>query len=93
MKDADYITDFIEYFLIYVAAKGDKPAFTIFPRYHQLRSTRALTANLQDFVEKEDILGKKYLINHSPGSGKTLTISWMAERLDSLFNTVKNEKL
>ncbi len=89
----DYITDFIEYFLIYVTTKEDKSAFTIFPRYHQLRSTRNLATDLQAYVEDKESLGKKYLINHSPGSGKTLTISWMAERLDSLFDTVRNEKI
>jgi type I restriction enzyme, R subunit len=37
-------------------------------------------------------LGKKYLINHSAGSGKTLTIAWMADLLDSLY-TAENEKI
>ena len=91
----EYICDFIEYFLIYVPANTERqnPAFTIMPRFHQLRSTRNLTANLLDFVETHDSLGKKYLINHSPGSGKTLTIGWMAERLDSLYKCTNNEKV
>jgi type I restriction enzyme, R subunit len=91
----EYICDFIEYFLIFVPANAEKqsPAFTIMPRFHQLRSTRNLTANLLDFAETNDALGKKYLINHSPGSGKTLTIGWMAERLDSLNKSTNNEKV
>lgn len=91
----EYICDFIEYFLIYVAANAERqsPAFTIMPRFHQLRSTRNLTADLLDFAETNDVLGKKYLINHSPGAGKTLTIGWMAERLDSLNKSTNNEKV
>ncbi|MFA6924684.1 MAG: DEAD/DEAH box helicase family protein [Bacteroidales bacterium] len=91
----EYISDFIEYFLIYVSAnaKKQKPAFTIMPRFHQLRSTRNLTSDLLEYAETHDVLGKKYLINHSPGSGKTLTISWMAERLDSLHKATTNEKV
>ena len=91
----EYICDFIEYFLIYVAANTERqsPAFTIMPRFHQLRSTRNLTADLLYFAETHDVLGKKYLINHSPGAGKTLTIGWMAERLDSLNKSTNNEKV
>jgi type I restriction enzyme, R subunit len=90
----EYICDFIEYFLIYVPAEPEKQqaAFTIIPRFHQLRSTRKLSADLLDSIERHGVLGKKYLINHSPGAGKTLTISWMAERLDSLHIVTTNEK-
>jgi len=91
----EYISDFLEYFLIYVPANAEKQtaAFSIMPRFHQLRSTRKLTADLLDFAETNDVLGKKYLINHSPGSGKTLTIGWMAERLDTLNKSTTNEKV
>jgi len=91
----EYICDFLEYFLIYVSANTERqsPAFTIMPRFHQLRSTRNLTADLLDYAETHDVLGKKYLINHSPGAGKTLTIGWMAERLDSLNKSTNNEKV
>jgi type I restriction enzyme R subunit len=30
-------------------------------------------------------IGRKYLIHHSAGSGKTLSICWLADRLHSLF--------
>lgn len=91
----EYICDFIEYFLIHVSAlpAEHQSAFTIMPRFHQLRSTRNLTADVLTHADKNDILGKKYLIHHSPGSGKTLTISWMAERLNSLYKTTTNEKV
>ncbi len=38
-------------------------------------------------------IGRKYLINHSAGSGKTLSICWLADRLHSLFKPGTNEKL
>ena len=44
------------------------------------------------FAAKGDI-GRKYLINHSAGSGKTLTICWLADRLHSLFKPGTSEKL
>ena len=44
------------------------------------------------FAAKGDI-GKKYLADHSAGSGKTLSICWLADRLHSLFKPGTNEKL
>ena len=44
------------------------------------------------FAEKGDV-GKKYLAQHAPGSGKTLTICWLAAKLDALFKPGTNEKL
>ena len=38
-------------------------------------------------------IGRKYLIDHSAGSGKTLSICWLADKLHSLFKPVSNEKL
>ena len=38
-------------------------------------------------------IGRKYLIDHSAGSGKTLSICWLADRLHSLFKPGTNEKL
>jgi type I restriction enzyme R subunit len=43
------------------------------------------------FAAKGDI-GKKYLADHSAGSGKTLSICWLADRLHSLFKPGTNEK-
>ena len=45
----------------------------LFPRYHQLAATRRLQAAVLD-----DGPGRKYLIQHSAGSGKTKTIAWTA---------------
>ncbi|MDK2788954.1 MAG: type restriction enzyme subunit [Epulopiscium sp.] len=53
----------------------------IFPRYHQLDAVRKLE---QDAREKG--AGQNYLIQHSAGSGKTNTISWLAHRLANLHD-------
>jgi type I restriction enzyme R subunit len=89
----------LAYFLVYVPkreADEDKPeraAFTLFPRYHQSRTVRRIAEDaLAHFSENGDI-GQKYLVNHSAGSGKTLTICWLADRLHSLFKLGTSEKL
>lgn len=51
----------------------------IFPRYHQLDATRKL--QLAILAEGP---GKKYLIQHSAGSGKTNSIAWSAHFLADL---------
>jgi type I restriction enzyme R subunit len=73
--------------------KPERPAFTLFPRYHQSRTVRAVAEDISaQFAAKGDI-GRKYLISHSAGSGKTLTICWLADRLHSLFKPGTGEKL
>jgi type I restriction enzyme R subunit len=62
-----------------------KESVTIFPRYHQLRASKKIAQKVGDLYESNRALGIKYLINHSAGSGKTLTIAWMADLLDSLY--------
>ena len=44
------------------------------------------------FAIKGDI-GKKYLADHSAGSGKTLSICWLADHLHSLYKPGTSEKL
>lgn len=53
----------------------------IFPRYHQLDAVRKLVVGARD--EKP---GNNYLIQHSAGSGKTNSISWLSHRLASLHD-------
>jgi len=95
----DRILEALSFFLVYVPkrdAQGDKPerpAFTLFPRYHQNRMVRKVAQDsLAHFAEKGDV-GRKFLINHSAGSGKTLSICWLADRLHSLYKPGTNEKL
>ena len=59
----------------------------IFPRYHQLDAVRALI----DAARGEGA-GHNYLIQHSAGSGKTNSISWLSHRLASL-HTGADEKV
>jgi type I restriction enzyme R subunit len=73
--------------------KPERPASTIFPRYHQSRLVRRVAEDITaHFAEKGDI-GKKYLADHSAGSGKTLSICWLADRLHSLYKPGTSEKL
>ena len=51
----------------------------IFPRYHQLDVVEKLLVDV-----KENGIGKKYLIQHSAGSGKSNSISWLAHQLIGL---------
>ncbi len=53
----------------------------IFPRYHQLTAVGKL---LQDAQEHGS--GQKYLIQHSAGSGKSNSISWLAHQLVGLHD-------
>ena len=70
--------------------KGGKIRVTtetvIFPRYHQLDAVRKLVA-----TARREGVGRNYLIQHSAGSGKTNSISWLSHRLASLHNE-KDEK-
>ena len=53
----------------------------IFPRYHQLDAVGRLVA-----AASADGPGRNYLIQHSAGSGKTNSISWLSHRLASLHD-------
>lgn len=53
----------------------------VFPRYHQLDAVRALVQ-----AGRVEGAGHNYLIQHSAGSGKTNSISWLSHRLASLHN-------
>jgi len=59
----------------------------IFPRFHQIDAVRKLIAKAR--TEK---VGHNYLIQHSAGSGKTNSISWLSHRLSSL-HTEQAEKV
>jgi type I restriction enzyme R subunit len=61
--------------------KKEKVKKMIFPRYHQLDSVRNLLTDA-----KENGAGKRYLIQHSAGSGKSNSISWLAHQLVGLYD-------
>lgn len=51
----------------------------IWPRYHQLDCVEKLLADV-----KKNGVGKRYLIQHSAGSGKSNSIAWLAHQLIGL---------
>ena len=53
----------------------------VFPRYHQLDAVRRLVG-----ASSKEGPGRNYLIQHSAGSGKTNSISWLSHRLASLHD-------
>jgi len=59
----------------------------VFPRYHQLAAVRGLVA-----AAAKEGAGRNYLIQHSAGSGKTNSISWLSHRLASL-HTAEDAKV
>ena len=53
----------------------------IFPRYHQWDVvTKLLTAS------REEGPGNKYLVQHSAGSGKSMSIAWVGHQLSAIYN-------
>ncbi|WP_295399444.1 DEAD/DEAH box helicase family protein [uncultured Thiocystis sp.] len=95
----DQLLEALSFFLLRVPArdaeddKPARPAFTLFPRYHQSRLVRRVAEDIAAHFATAGDIGKKYLANHSAGSGKTLSICWLADRLHSLFRPGSNEKL
>ncbi len=59
----------------------------LFPRYHQLDVVSKLITDAKVYGA-----GKRYLVEHSAGSGKSNSIAWLAYRLSSLYND-NNEKV
>ena len=59
----------------------------VFPRYHQLDAVRKIV-----ITARNEGPSYNYLIQHSAGSGKTNSISWLSHRLASL-HTASDEKI
>src|SRR5207245_1719915 len=77
------ITDILENYALATETKeeetGRKKQLLIFPRYHQLDVVRKLLADVGRHGT-----GRRYLIQHSAGSGKSNSIAWLAHQLISL---------
>jgi type I restriction enzyme R subunit len=76
------LTDILENYAQIVEEKDDKgrkKQKQIFPRYHQLDVVHKLLADAQVTGP-----GKRYLIQHSAGSGKSNSIAWLAHQLIGL---------
>ncbi|MHB1010507.1 MAG: type I restriction endonuclease, partial [Propionibacteriaceae bacterium] len=59
----------------------------LFPRYHQWRAVTRLVE-----TARTEGPGHRYLVQHSAGSGKTNSISWLAHQLSQLHDA-DNEKV
>ncbi|HFD87863.1 MAG TPA: type I restriction endonuclease subunit R [Gammaproteobacteria bacterium] len=79
----DGLTNILENYAQVVEEKnprtGRKKRVQIFPRYHQLDVVRKLLADAARHGA-----GKRYLIQHSAGSGKSNSIAWLAHQLIGL---------
>ncbi|TDA65876.1 MAG: type I restriction endonuclease subunit R [Clostridia bacterium] len=82
------LTDILENYAQLVEEKdpksGRKSRKQIFPRYHQLDVVRKLLADA-----REHGAGRRYLIQHSAGSGKSNSIAWLAHQLIGLVKDGK----
>ena len=86
----DLIENFVhlrtEYDKVFDSKKGKvvdkKSEVMIFPRFHQLKVIRKL---------KKDVVvsgsGNNYLIQHTTGSGKSLSIGWLSHLLTSVYQS------
>ncbi len=80
------ILDLVQRFIRVVDVLDDKGKKTdrqrqIFPRFHQLSCVREIGADAQKHGA-----GKRYLNQHSAGSGKTNCIAWLANSLATLHS-------
>jgi len=77
------LTDILENYAQVVEKKNERTGLKkreqIFPRYHQLDVVRKLLANARQLGA-----GKRYLIQHSAGSGKSNSIAWLSYQLIGL---------
>ena len=77
------LTNILENYAQVVESKDDKTGrkkkTQIWPRYHQLDVVRHLLADVA-----QQGAGKRYLIQHSAGSGKSYSIAWLAHQLIGL---------
>jgi type I restriction enzyme R subunit len=77
------LTDIIENYAQVVEEKNLRTGVTtkvqIFPRYHQLDVVRRLLEDLEI-----NGVGRRYLVQHSAGSGKSNSIAWLAHQMIGL---------
>ena len=76
----DSLLDIVQRFIhLQEDKKNPKKSVMIFPRYHQLDVVRKLVADVY-----ANGTGHNYLIQHSAGSGKSNSITWLAHQLIGL---------
>ena len=85
----DMLSRIIENYAAVIEEKDQETGKTkykqIFPRYHQLMAVEQLLDDV-----KANGVGKRYLIQHSAGSGKSNSIAWLAHQLTGLEDDLGN---
>ena len=79
--EKDSLLELLGRYLVPLKNEKKRLIGVVFPRFHQIRSTRRIV----NAVLKEGA-GNKYLIQHSAGSGKTHSIAWTANFLADLHD-------
>jgi type I restriction enzyme R subunit len=82
---ADIIENYAQVVITRDSKSGKKSAVQIFPRFHQLDVVRKLLADVAAHGA-----GRRYLIQHSAGSGKSNSIAWLVHQLISLEDDGKS---
>ena len=86
------LTNIIEHFAKLVEETdektGKKKKTLFFPRYHQLDVVRGILNHV-----KTNGVGQKYLIQHSAGSGKSNSITWLGYQLVETYDSDGKENL
>jgi type I restriction enzyme R subunit len=86
------LTNIIEHYAKVTEEKDKKSGKVkktlFFPRYHQLQVVRNLLADVQDRG-----VGHRYLIQHSAGSGKSHSITWLGYQLVELYDKAGQDNL
>lgn len=81
----EFLSDIIENYAQVVKKKDEKTGkekiSVVWPRYHQLEVVRKLLAET-----RANGVGNRYLIQHSAGSGKSNSITWLAYQLVGLLD-------
>ena len=79
------LSDILENYAQVVKKKDDKTGkektSVVWPRYHQLDAVRRLLE-----ATRKDGVGQRFLIQHSAGSGKSNSITWLAYQLVGLLD-------
>lgn len=80
------LTNIIEQFAKFTVEKdkktGKERKALFFPRYHQLDVVRSILTDARRYG-----IGQTYLIQHSAGSGKSNSITWLAYQLVEQYNS------
>lgn len=87
----DSLSSIIEHFAKLVVEQdpaGKKKETLLFPRYHQLEVVRRILSHA-----KAQGSGQRYLIQHSAGSGKSNSITWLAYQLIELYDTAGQQNI